>query len=112
MATIVAVAPDLLFASRIQAPLLAAGHHVELAPSLSEADLQHADLLVADLQHENPEALVGFGLPVLGFYPHVDTETRELARAAGVDVVVPRSRLARDPAELVEELLRREPPVP
>ena len=59
-----------------------------------------ADLIVADLDAENPEALVGLGMPVLGYYSHVDVETREAAEAAGVDLVVPRSRMARELPEL------------
>ena len=58
--------------------------------------------MVADLDVENPEALVGLGVPVLGYYSHVDVETREAAEAAGVDLVVPRSRMARELPALVE----------
>ena len=42
---------------------------------------------------------------MLGFYSHVDVDTRRRAEAAGVDVVVPRSRMAREMPELVESLL-------
>ena len=75
------------------------------SPSLAEAPLDEAELIVADLDVENPEALVGLGVPVLGFYSHVDVETRRAAEAAGVDLVVPRSRMARELPELVEGLL-------
>lgn len=85
--------------------LTAAGHEVTLSPSLAEAPLDDAVLLVADLDLGNPEALVGLGMPVLGFYSHVDVETREAALAAGVDTVVPRSRMARELPQLVEQLL-------
>lgn len=105
MARIVAVAPDLLFASRIEGALSAAGHEVTLAPSLSEAPLEQADLLVADLEVENAEALVGIGVPVLGYYQHTNVEVREQAEAAGVDLAVPRSRMARETAGLVDRLL-------
>jgi hypothetical protein len=105
VARVVAVAPDLLFASRIEGTLAAAGHEVSLAPSLSEASLDGADLLIADLEIENPEALVGLGVPVLGYYQHTDVETRQVAEAAGVDLVVPRSRMAREMPALVERLL-------
>ena len=96
MARVLAVAPDLLLASKVEAMLTAAGHEVTLAASLQEAPLDGADLLVADLDAEAPEALVGLGVPVLGFYSHVNTETKEAAEAAGVDLVVPRSRMARE----------------
>ena len=40
----------------------------------------------------------------LGFYSHVDAHVRERAEQAGFDLVVPRSRMAREGAELVERL--------
>jgi hypothetical protein len=104
MARVLAVA-DLMLGSKVQATLTAAGHEVALSPSLQEADLDGVELLVADLDVENPEALVGLGMPVLGFYSHVDAETREVAEAAGVDLVVPRSRLAREMPALATRLL-------
>ena len=106
MARVVAVAADLMLGSKVEATLSAAGHEVTLAPSLQAASLENADLLVADLELENPKALVGLGVPVLGYYSHVDADTREAAVAAGVDLVVPRSRLARELPELAEGLLR------
>jgi len=106
MARVVSVAEDLMLASRVDAMLTAAGHHVVLARSLQEASLDGAELIVADLDVENPEALVGLGIPVLGYYSHVDAETRAAAVAAGVDLVVPRSRMSRELPELVEGLLR------
>jgi hypothetical protein len=105
VARIVAVAPDLLLGSRVEAMLSAAGHEVTLSPALAEAPVDEAELIVADLDGENPEALVGVGVPVLGYYSHVDTETREVAEAAGVDLVVPRSRMARELPQLVDRLL-------
>jgi hypothetical protein len=106
VARIVAVAPDLMFASRIEATLAAAGHDVDLAGSVAEArDLEGTDLVVADLDREPADAVVGMGVPVLGFYSHTDVETRRRAEAAGVDVVVPRSRMAREMPALVERLL-------
>jgi hypothetical protein len=106
MARILAVAPDLMFASRIEATLGAAGHEVELASSLAKAsELEPAALLVVDLDREPADAVLGLGIPVLGFYAHLNTETREAAEAAGVDLVVPRSRMAREMPELVDRLV-------
>jgi hypothetical protein len=45
------------------------------------------------------------GMPVLGYYSHVDVETKEAAEAAGIDLVVPRSRMARELPDLAERLL-------
>jgi hypothetical protein len=105
VARVVSVADDLMLASRVDATLTAAGHHVILARSLQEASLDEAELIVADLDLGSPEALVGLGVPVLGYYSHVDTATRQAAEAAGVDLVVPRSRMARELPQLVERLL-------
>jgi hypothetical protein len=106
MAQVVAVAADLMLGSKVEATLSAAGHDVTLSPSLQEAPLEEADLLVADLDVENPEALVGLGVPVLGYYSHVNVETKEVAEAAGIDLVVPRSRMARELPALAERLLK------
>jgi hypothetical protein len=105
VAHVVAIAPDLLLGSKVEAMLSAAGHEVTLSPSLSEAPLDGADLIVADLDRENPEALVGLGIPVLGYYSHVNAETRQAAEAAGIDLAVPRSRMARELPQLVDRLL-------
>jgi hypothetical protein len=104
MARVVAIAADLLLGSKVEATLGAAGHEVTLSSSLAEAPLADAELIVADLDTESPEALVGLGIPVLGYYSHVDVETREAAEAAGVDLVVPRSRMARELPDLVQRL--------
>jgi hypothetical protein len=106
MARVLAIAADLMLGSKVEATLSAAGHEVTLSPSLQEAPLDQADLIVADLDAENPEALVGLGIPVLGYYSHVNVETRETAEAAGVDLVVPRSRMARELPALAEGLLQ------
>jgi hypothetical protein len=105
MARVVALAPDLMLGSRIENALSSRGHEVTLSPSASEAPLDVAELLIADLDAENPEALVGLGMPVLGYYSHVNVETRQEGEAAGIDMVVPRSRLVRELPELVERLL-------
>jgi hypothetical protein len=40
----------------------------------------------------------------LGFYSHVDTDAREAAERAGFDLIVPRSRMAREGGALVTRL--------
>jgi len=105
VARVVAVAPDLLLGSKVEAMLSAAGHDATLSSALAEAPLDDADLVVADLDTVNPEALVGLGIPVLGYYSHVNTATKEAADAAGIDLAVPRSRMARELPQLVERLL-------
>jgi hypothetical protein len=109
VARVVAVADDLLLGSKVEAMLTAAGHEVSLSPALAEAPLDDAELIVADLDVENPNALVGLGIPVLGYYSHVDVETKEAAEAAGIDLAVPRSRMARELPRLVDRLLSTKP---
>jgi hypothetical protein len=105
MARVVSVAQDLMLGSRVDAMLTAAGHEVVTTGSVASASLEGAELIVADLDAERPEALVGLGVPVLGYYSHVDAETRQAAVDAGVDLVVPRSRMARELPALAEQLL-------
>jgi CheY-like chemotaxis protein len=122
MARVVALIPDLLFGSRVQAALQSAGHEVELVgdeqaigerleqpaatlPAVLVVDLTSHDLDGATLV----EALSAEGrladIRTLGFYSHVDVRARERATEAGLDVIVPRSRMAREGRELVARML-------
>jgi hypothetical protein len=105
VARVVAISSDLLLGSKVEAMLSAAGHEVTLSPSLTAASLDGANLIVADLDAEDPKALARAGVPVLGYYSHVNAETKQAAEAAGVDLVVPRSRMARELPALAEKLL-------
>jgi DNA-binding NarL/FixJ family response regulator len=70
-----------------------------------------ADVVIVDLHASglDPAALASrlAGKPVLGFYSHVDVEVRRRAEEAGFDLVVPRSRMAREMSELVARLAAR-----
>jgi hypothetical protein len=105
VARIVAISPDLLLGSKVEAMLTAAGHEVTLSPSLPEAPFEEADLIVADLDAEDPQALANLAIPVLGYYSHVNALTREAAENAGIALVIPRSRMARELPDLVAGLL-------
>jgi hypothetical protein len=105
VARIVALSSDLLLGSKVEAMLSAAGHDVVLSSTLADAPLDDVKLIVADLDAEDPAALAAADIPVLGFYSHVDVETKKAAEAAGVDLVVPRSRMARELPNLVAGLL-------
>ncbi|HEX4753930.1 MAG TPA: hypothetical protein VH268_13620 [Solirubrobacterales bacterium] len=105
MARVLSIATDLMLASRVDAGLSAAGHTVVTAGSIDGAPPGDFDAIVADLDVERPEALVAVGVPVLGYYSHVDVDTKAVAEAAGVDKVVPRSRMARELPDLVAALL-------
>jgi hypothetical protein len=106
VARVVALSSDLLLGSRVEAMLSAAGHEVSLHASLSDASLEGAELVVADLDTESPNTLSGLDVPVIGFYSHVDLDTRSEAEAAGLDLVIPRSRMSRELPRLAEQLLK------
>ena len=105
MARVLSISSDLMLGSKVQETLKAAGHEVVASASIEETTWEGVDLIVADLDVENPEALVGLGMPVLGYYSHVNVATKEAAEAAGVDLVVPRSRMARELPDLAKRLL-------
>ena len=105
MARVVSIATDLMLASRVDAGLTATGHHVVLAQSVAGAPLDEAELIVADLDVADPEALAATGVPTLGYYSHVDVDTKVRADAAGLAQVVPRSRMSRELPDLVAALL-------
>ncbi len=42
------------------------------------------------------------GIALLGYHSHVEPESREAGLAAGIAKVVPRSRMHREPAALVD----------
>ena len=100
MARVALLCPDLLFGSKVEGALRAAGH--ELArPG------EGGDIVVVDLTDPELEWPPDRGLPRLGFYAHVDQETRKRAEENGFDLVVPRSRMNREGAALVDRLARR-----
>jgi hypothetical protein len=113
MARIVAFIPDLLFGSNVLAALRSAGHEPVLATDSGALarELPAAELLIVDLTFEAHERIEQArlarppGVRTLAFYAHVETDVRTLAEEAGFDRVVPRSRMARDAAGLVEQLL-------
>jgi hypothetical protein len=88
---------DLLFGSKVEGALRAAGHEVVRGG-------EDADVAVVDLTDPDVPWPEGGTAPRLGFYSHVDQETRRRAEGAGFDLVVPRSRMNRDAAALVERL--------
>jgi hypothetical protein len=107
VARVLAIAPDLFFASKIDATLRAAGHEVTILSGLEQLPPDGADVLVVDLDNTDFAGALPAGAPTLGFYSHVDVETRRRAEEAGFDLVVPRSRMAREMPALVEGLLIR-----
>ena len=104
MARVAALVADLMLASRVRASLEAAGHEVEQDSELPD-ELDGVDLVVADLDAVEPEALADLGVPVIAFYQHTDTAMKERGDAAGLALVIPRSRMARELPALVDRTL-------
>jgi nucleoside-diphosphate-sugar epimerase len=125
VARVIALVPDLLFGSHVQGSLRAAGHDVVLAGDQAKvrerlaegADAGTETVLVVDLTDDRfdgaaiLEALAAdgtlAGVCTLAFYSHVDAAVRERAVQAGFELVVPRSRMAREGAALVAKLAGR-----
>jgi len=104
VARVVAFIPDLLFGSNVLGALQAAGHEVVLVGDTDalERASSGVEVLVVDLTFDAANR-IGLkrpqGVRTLGFYSHVESETRERAQRAGFDLVVPRSRMAREMPE-------------
>jgi hypothetical protein len=107
---VVVFVPDLLFGSNVVGAVSAGGHEPVLVGDADgvRRELPGADALIVDLTvdaQSRMAALGAPGVPVLAFYSHVETDVRTLALDARFDLVVPRSRMAREGAALVQRLL-------
>ena len=117
MARVAALIPDLLFGSKVQSAVEGAGHEVDHITGALEAwdEIGGIDLLVIDLTSPDIDGIELFeslatggelhDVRSLGFFAHVEPEVRKRALQAGFDLVVPRSRMAREGAQLVAGLL-------
>jgi hypothetical protein len=106
-ARVVVVFDDLLLGSKVLGMLRAAGHEAELTGT-DGARLEGADVVIVDLAAgADPAALAGrsASAKLIGVYSHVHVEQRRAAEAAGFDLVVPRSRMAREGGALADGLL-------
>ena len=122
MAGVLVLSADLLFGSQVQGALVAAGNAVELvggvdqaAERLRRADREAPDVVLVDmtdaaldgggaLERLRADGLLGRSRAMC-FYSHVDSEAKARAEAAGFDLIVPRSRMAREGAELIARLV-------
>ena len=117
MARVAVLCADLLFGSKVEGGLRAAGHEVTRYddPVGARAAAPDADVLVVDLTDGDLDGTtlvesmnMGRELgrtPTLGFYSHVDVAVRRRAEEAGFTAVVPRSRMAREMGALVNGLV-------
>ena len=109
--TVIAVVPDLFFATKIAATARLVGVALEVVPhqrALARAGGPGAALLLLDLHTPDAIALVTAlkaaqpALPVVGFYSHVETALRRDALAAGADAALPRSAFVARLPELLQ----------
>jgi hypothetical protein len=113
VARVVAFIPDLLFGSNVVGALRAAGHEPVLVGDIEalRRELPGAQLLIVDLTADPEErieqvrAAAIAAVPILAFYSHVETDVRAQAERAGFALVIPRSRMAREGADLVGRVL-------
>jgi DNA-binding response OmpR family regulator len=115
VARVTALFDDLLLGSNVVGWLQAGGHEVTLVSDPAGGSVAGAEVLVVDLGSTGFDgvALVEglraggelAGTRTLGVYSHVDADTRARALDAGFDLVVPRSRLARERGALVDGLV-------
>lgn len=113
MARVIAFIPDLLFGSNVLAAVSAAGHDPVLVSDIAALgeELEDAHALVVDLTADPFDRIEEVGrvrpsdLPALAFYSHVEPDVRKRAEEAGFELVVPRSRMAREGGELVRQLM-------
>lgn len=107
--TIIAVVDDLFFASKIRGTAEQVGTRIVFVKSISDVILkartESSALIIADLNAncdcvELAQALKGdsavSGIPLLGFFSHVQTEQQQAAMAAGFDRVIPRSAFTKN----------------
>jgi hypothetical protein len=106
VARVLAIAPDLFFASKIDATLKSAGHEVTITSRMEGELPGNPDVVIIDLDNTDFGTGLPPGTPTLGFYSHVDVDRKRRAEEAGLDLVVPRSRMAREMPALVAGLLR------
>jgi DNA-binding NarL/FixJ family response regulator len=114
VARVVALFDDLLLGSNVLGMLRAAGHEARLAGADAVTPVD-ADVLIVDLAAASfdgvavVESLTAAGelagTRLVGVYSHVDADTRNRAQAAGFDLVVPRSRMAREGSALIAGLI-------
>jgi len=117
VARVLVFTPDLLFGSSLLGALSAGGHEAVMCPSAEAlaAEAGGAAAVIVDLTDEVEERVGRLGelreegtlagVPALGYHSHVDPDSRDTALEAGFERVVPRSRMHREPAALVEALL-------
>lgn len=115
MQNVIAVVDDLFFASKIRGTAELIGTRVQFSRSIPDAVAKAREatptLVIADLHAsccdvlELGRALKGddalTGVPLLGFFSHIQTELQQAAIEAGYDRVMPRSAFTKHLVEIL-----------
>jgi DNA-binding NarL/FixJ family response regulator len=91
-----ALVTDLMDRSRISAAIPDVTFMLDGAADVVIVDIAKSLQTVAEIRAETP------GIRIVCYGPHVDDDAAVAARAAGADVVMPRSRFFRDPAAAID----------
>jgi len=119
--TVIAVIDDMFLASKVRATAKALGMLAVFPRSLDALRLSINDsvpnIIVVDLQHAklDPIALGTelkandrlAGIPVVGFFSHVEVELQRKATQAGYDQVMPRSVFFGELANILSDEIKR-----
>jgi CheY-like chemotaxis protein len=111
---VIAVVDDMFFASKIRAVAEAVGAEISFLRSI-EALLEkakEAQLILVDLHNQKVDPLAlaravksdeqTLGVPLVGFFSHVQTELQRNAADAGYDRVMPRSLFSKNLPDLLK----------
>ncbi len=90
-----ALVSDLMDRSKIGAAIPGVVFALDANAEVVIVDIARGVQVVAEIRAETP------GVRIVCYGPHVDDDAADAARAAGADVVLPRSRFFRDPAAAV-----------
>jgi DNA-binding NarL/FixJ family response regulator len=90
-----ALVTDLMDRSRISAAISDVTFVLDGTADVVIVDISTSLQMVAEIRAETP------GIRIVGYGPHVDDDAAQAARAAGADIVMPRSRFFRDPAAAI-----------
>jgi hypothetical protein len=104
--------PDLLFSSKFENLSRLIGQQfrvfTEVPMLLKVARSERPSAFIINLDAMEPEAVqdvVKLGVPVMGYYSHVNSERARVAIQSGVDQVVTRGAFVANSTSLVRELL-------
>ncbi|MGI8968457.1 MAG: hypothetical protein ACR2GA_05060 [Chloroflexota bacterium] len=110
MADCIAVLTDLFFQARISNAARVAGRQVRFVGSLADLETDAAPLALVDLDArldvvEAIRVLKAAGTPaIIAFGPHLDTNGRKVARAAGADRVLAKSKFVTELPRIMHDL--------